>query len=328
MLFLLVILNEVKDLGRGGGMSFWKTIQGCITGISAVILMGASAGWGYEESPVKDGGMLAGKVTLRGGKPIPRGFNLVTFPDPIYCGRISTGTGWRLLREFTVGENQTVKDVVVMLTGIARGKPFPFQDMRIEAVDCQFKPFVTVVRNNETVSVLNMDPVMHDIQAYETSELGPRVLFNVPLPMNSHHPRTAGLDAQYHKHIAGEPMTQTIHMTKGRRVFVMQCGFHAYMESWGLAVDNPYYALTDAKGNFEIKDIPPGTYKIIVWHPQARSIIEQEITIQSKDMATANFQRQPREGGRAGMDAVDNPRFSLRILGEREIKPTLEVQQP
>src|SRR6266487_5027210 len=313
---------------KGNGMSVWKTVQHGLIGSIAMILVAASASWGYEESPVKDGGMFGGNVTLKGEKPIPRAFNLVTFPDPVYCGRISNGSGWRLLREFTVGENHTVKDVVVMLTGIDRGKPFPFQDPRIDASDCQFKPFVTVVRNAEKVAVVNMDPVMHDIQAYETSELGPRVLFNVPLPMNPHHPRTAGLDAEYHKHMAGEPMTQTIHMTKGRRVFVMQCGFHAYMESWGLAVDNPYYALTDAKGNFEIKDIPPGTYKMIVWHPQARVIIEQDITIQAKGATTATFELQPREGPRAGMDAVENPRFSLRILGERQIKPTLEVQQP
>ena len=26
----------------------------------------------------------------------------------------------------------------------------------------------------------------------------------------------------------------------------MQCGFHAYMESWAMAVNNPYYAVTDA----------------------------------------------------------------------------------
>ena len=43
---------------------------------------------------------------------------------------------------------------------------------------------------------------------------------------------------------------KTIHMTKGRKFFVMQCGFHAYMESWGLAVDNPYYHLTDSGGAF------------------------------------------------------------------------------
>lgn len=55
--------------------------------------------------------------------------------------------------------------------------------------------------------------------------------------MNPAHPRNlkdrsdAGM---YHKHMAGAPMKQLVNLSKGRRVFVMQCGFHAYMESWGL----------------------------------------------------------------------------------------------
>jgi polysaccharide lyase family 4-like protein len=295
-------------------------------GLSAILgVAGADA---YEEAPVANGGILVGIVTLKGGKPVPRGFNLVTFPDPLYCGRISNGKGWRLLPEFTTGENHGLKDVVVMLTGIEKGKSFKFQESRIEARDCRFSPFVTVVRDQSKVGVVNMDPVMHDIQAYETSELGPRVLFNVPLPMNAHHPRSASLNAEYHKHISGEPMTQVIHMTKGRRVFVMQCGFHAYMESWGLAVDNPYFAQTDRNGRFEIGEIPPGTYKLVVWHPQARAVVEQQVTIPPKGTVAAAFEIQPREGARAGMDAVENPRFGLGILGNREIKPTLEVQHP
>jgi len=117
-------------------------------------------------------------------------------------------------------------------------------------------------------------------------------------------------------------------MTKGRHVFVMQCGFHAYMESWGLVVDNPYYALTDQSGRFEIGNIPPGTYKMVVWHPQARQTIEQEVTIPARSAATVNFEIQPREGVRAGMDTMENPRFSLGTLGLHEIKATLELQQP
>jgi hypothetical protein len=173
-----------------------------------------------------------------------------------------------------------------------------------------------------------MDPVMHDIQAYETSELGPRVLFNIPLPMNAHHPKEAGNDAEYHKHIPGHPMTQEIHMTKGRRIFVMQCGFHAYMETWGMAVDNPYYTLTDESGQFTLSDIPPGTYKLVVWHPQERSIVEREVTITAKGSVTANFEIQSKFGARAGMEAEENPHFGLGILGSRKVKPTLELQQP
>jgi hypothetical protein len=296
--------------------------------VSVVTLLAVSPAGAYQEVSVADGGTITGKVTLKGGKPVPRGFNLVTFPDPVYCGRISNGHGFRLLKEFTVVEDRGVRDVVVMLTGIEKGKPFKFQPPKIEARDCMFLPFVNVVRNHNTVSVVNMDPVMHDIQAYETSELGPRVLFNIPLPMNPHHPKAAGSDAEYHKHIPGSPMTQEIHMTKGRRIFVMQCGFHAYMETWGLAVDNPYYALTDESGQFTISDIPPGTYKVVVWHPQERSVVEREVTIPAKGAVTANFEIQPKFGARAGMEAVENPHFGLGVLGSREIKPTLELQQP
>ena len=297
-------------------------------GVGVVTLLAVSQARAYQEVPVTGGGTITGKVTLKGGKPVPRGFNLVTFPDPVYCGRISNGRGFRLLKEFTVAEDRSVKDVVVMLMGIEKGKPFTFQPPQIEAKDCRFLPFVNVVRDRNTVSVVNMDPVMHDIQAYETSELGPRVLFNIPLPMNLHHPKAAGSDAEYHKHIPGHPMTQEITMTKGRRIFVMQCGFHAYMETWGMAVDNPYYALTDASGQFTISDIPPGTYKLVAWHPGERSIVEREVTIPAKGSVTANFEIQARAGARAGMEAVENPHFGLGLLGSREVKPTLELQQP
>ena len=296
-----------------------------ILSLSLFIVLPASA---YQEASVVDGGTITGVVTLKGGKPIPRGFNLVTFPDPIYCGRISNGHGFRLLKEFEIGDDASLKDVVVVLLGVQKGKPFTFSTPHIEARDCRFTPFVTVVRDHDKVEVVNMDPVMHDIQAYETSELGPRVLFNVPLPMNSSHPQTAGMDAEYHKHMPGMPMTQTINLTKSRRIFVMQCGFHAYMESWGFAVDNPYYAKTDASGKFTIGDVPPGTYKILAWHPQERMLIEQEVTVPAKGTVTARFEVQARQGARAGMAAVDNPHFGIGILGSREIKPTVELQQP
>jgi polysaccharide lyase family 4-like protein len=319
-------------------MKFMERFRQCmqwgyrvLLGLSLGMMLGVSGVGAYEEVPVTDAGTLVGVVTFKGGKPVPRGFNLVTFPDPVYCGRISNGHGWRLLPEFSVGENQALKDVVVMFVGVQKGKPFKFQEPRIEARDCRFLPFITVVRDHEKVTVANMDPVMHDIQAYETSELGPRVLFNVPLPMNTAYPEGVSRDTLFQKHqryLGGAPTTQVVNMTKGRHVFVMQCGFHAYMESWGLVVDNPYYALTDQSGRFEIGDIPPGTYKLFVWHPQARVAIEREVTIPAKGTVAENFEIQPREGARAGMDAVENPRFSLGILGDREIKPTLELQKP
>ena len=38
------------------------------------------------------------------------------------------------------------------------------------------------------------------------------------------------------------------------------------MLSWIHVVDTPHYAITDAKGAFKIAAIPPGDYRIRVWH--------------------------------------------------------------
>ena len=253
---------------------------------------------------------------------------LTTLPDQIYCGRISDGQGCRILQPFQVGPGGEFRDVVVYLEGIDKGKPFQQEGApHIEARDCLFVPFTTVVRDDQSVTVVNMDPVMHDIQAYESSHLGARVLFNVPLPMNPHHKRTVGPES--HEHLAGQPVTEQIHMTKGRKFFVMQCGFHAYMESWGLAVENPYHHLTDTDGRFSLTDVPPGEYMLMAWHPGVGTVLEKKITIPAKGSVQADFVFESPKGRRSAHEIAENPHFGPEALGKTlDIRPTLELQKP
>lgn len=283
----------------------------------------------YEEIAVADGGTLIGTVTLSGKVPGPKGYNLTTLPDPVYCGRISDGRGWRLLQPFDVGEAGTFRQVVVHIEGIERGKAFPETGSpRIEATDCRFLPFVSIVRDGHDVVVANMDPAMHDVQAYETSHLGPRVLFNVPLPVSTRYPPEAGLRAHFHKHYEGTPVTQRIHMTKERRVFSMQCGFHAYMESWALVADHPYYAVTDKDGRYQLTDIPPGTYRVTVWHPYLRESYTHDVTIAPKEQAVLDMTLAAPSGRLYANQMVDNPyiRYNITEDVQGQIVPTLEKQ--
>ncbi|MEO7860946.1 MAG: carboxypeptidase-like regulatory domain-containing protein [Nitrospirales bacterium] len=289
------------------------------------LMLDPSVVWAYEEIQVVDGGSIAGKVTMTEGKPIPKAFNLITFPDPVYCGRISTGTGWRILQDFSVAPDRGLKDTVVLLMDATKGKPFVFEPPTIEARDCRFLPFVSVVKDRSEVNVVNLDPVLHDIQAYETSHLGPRVLFNTPLPMNPHHKRNVGADS--HEHLAGQPMKEIIRMTKDRRIFVMQCGFHAYMESWGMAVDNPYFAITQADGTFSLGNVPPGDYTLMVWHPGVGTTMEMKVTVPAKQVVRADFAFESPKGRRSAHEIEDNTHFGLGSLGKSiDIRPTLELQ--
>ena len=301
--------------------------------ISLAIILLSGQAVAYEEITVSGGGTIMGTVSLQGQVPKPKGYNLTTLPDAFYCGRISDGQGWRILQPFNVGPKGEFREVVVYLEGVEKGKRFEEGGVpQIEAKDCLFLPFTTVVRDDQSVTVVNMDPVMHDIQAYETSHLGARVLFNVPLPMNSQHPRNfkdRSDAAMYHKHMAGAPMKQLVNLSKDRRIFVMQCGFHAYMESWGVAVKNPYFAKADEEGRFSITDVPPGTYKLVVWHPYVRTTNEQMVVVGKNETVEANIMIQA-PTGRLYVNEVlepDDVRYNVTEEAQKEIEPMIEKQQ-
>ncbi len=317
-------MNMVGTLMERGGKSAligtWLVFLG--------LLWSASPGWSYEEMSVSGGGTIKGDVKITGGKPRAMAFNLVTIPDAKYCGRISTGTGWRLVEDFLVGPEGSLKDAVVMLKGIEKGKPFILPPVRIEALDCDFLPFVNVVRDRDEITVVNMDPVEHDIQGYQTARVrGARVMFNRPLPMNPFHGMLDMMNS--HRHLPGTPMVQKIHLSKGRNIFVMQCGFHPYMFSWGIVVQNPYYAITKEDGAFEITDVPPGEYRLTVWHAGMRTYLEQPVVVEAGRTSAAHFEYQSMTGRRSVHEMQDNPHFGLELLGEGvEIIPSVRLQHP
>ena len=71
--------------------------------------------------------------------------------------------------------------------------------------------------------------------------------------------------------------------------FLIKCNLHPFLQSRGVIVDNPYYAITDEEGKFSIKDIPPGTYKVIAWHPFIPNQIGT-ITIEPGSQSSLGFE--------------------------------------
>ena len=122
-------------------------------------------------------------------------------------------------------------------------------------------------------------------------------------------------------------MLENIHLTKGRRFFVMQCGFHAYMESWAVAVTNPYYEITDKTGSFAIQDVPPGTYRLIAWHPYVGTVAERMVTVEPKGLTRENLTLPAPVGRRSSYEVMDPPRFGPEALGRPlKIEPLVEQQ--
>jgi hypothetical protein len=59
------------------------------------------------------------------------------------------------------------------------------------------------------------------------------------------------------------------------------CDAHSWMLGWLIVSDHPYVAVTNDKGEFTLKNVPPGNYKIEVWQETLGKKV-QNITVKPK----------------------------------------------
>ncbi len=69
---------------------------------------------------------------------------------------------------------------------------------------------------------------------------------------------------------------------------VMLCNVHPEMEAWVLALQNPYYFVTDKDGAYVLKDVPAGTYKLVAWHEKLQDQ-EQTVVVQDGGEVAVDF---------------------------------------
>jgi hypothetical protein len=60
-----------------------------------------------------------------------------------------------------------------------------------------------------------------------------------------------------------------------RSPVMIKCNIHGWMSGVVRVFDNPYYALTDADGKFEIKDAPAGPCNIVMWQEKKGWVVTQ-----------------------------------------------------
>ena len=46
----------------------------------------------------------------------------------------------------------------------------------------------------------------------------------------------------------------------------INCDLHSWMVGWVVVAAHPYYAITGADGQFAFDNLPPGQYKLQIWH--------------------------------------------------------------
>ncbi|MDA7978610.1 MAG: hypothetical protein MPJ50_07550 [Pirellulales bacterium] len=123
----------------------------------------------------------------------------------------------------------------------------PDTDVTMSNKGCRFEPHVLGVWLPQTLRVTNDDPVAHNANCTPAGDSG----FNEMLQASGGELKASfGLDK-----------------TSGVAV---TCTVHTWMRGWVIPRDNPYFATTDAEGNFRIENVPAGIkLEFQVWHERS-----------------------------------------------------------
>jgi plastocyanin len=236
-------------------------------------LLVAAPALAYEVVAVADGGTLSGTVKFAG--PPPKLEPLAVNKNRDVCGEQKASEA------LVVGSERGVRGSVILLEGVARGKKGE-ADVVLDNHRCVFVHHVTVTMPGERARVKNSDPILHNTHGF----LGKTTVFNLALPNKD------------------QMIEVTKRLTRPGVVRVV-CDAHPHMAAWMIVHDSPYYAVSDERGAFKIDGIPPGSYKVTMWHEGFRAkgldkdgrplydephTITRDVTIPAKGTATVDFE--------------------------------------
>jgi hypothetical protein len=163
-----------------------------------------------------------------------------------------------------------VKNGVVWLEGVKGDKPWPASPGILDQQGCVFLPHVQVVAGGTTVQFLNGDPIIHNVHTW---------------------PRTnESISVSQLAKGAARPIKRTFAAPDEIKV---SCDVHKWMSAWIIVRDNPYFALTGDDGAFEIAGVPPGIYKMVVWH-ESLERVERTVLLDAGAVRVENLELKPK----------------------------------
>ncbi len=191
-------------------------------------------------APCAEGASIKGRVVVAGAIPAPKKVEVTI--DQYVCGNEKEPG------DLLVSPQKELRNAVVWIENPPAGAAAPVLPAKteIDQNGCMFVPHVVVIPAGGTVDFLNSDRLLHNIHA--TPKLN--VSFN----------RT-------------QPKSRTIPVTFARPEIVkINCDLHSWMAAWVVVAAHPWYAITGADGQFAFDNLPPGQYRLSVWHERLGTV--------------------------------------------------------
>ena len=117
----------------------------------------------------------------------------------------------------------------------------PMADVEISQAKRQFAPRVTLITVGTKATFPNFDTVRHHVYSFSAAKTFELKLY------------------------AGVPNAPIAFDKPG--VAVLGCNIHDKMAAWVVIADTPFIGRSGIDGQTRIDAVPPGPYKLTVWHP-------------------------------------------------------------
>ena len=144
-----------------------------------------------------------------------------------------------------VNEKREIQNVFVYIQkGLPTGKtyPAPKKPALLDQQRSMFRPRIQGLFVGQDFAMRNSDPIIHNVRSL-SQENRP---FNIAQP-------------------AGTP-DRLKRFSDKEGPIELRCDFHRWMRAYIFVMEHPFFAITDANGRFQIKNLPPGEYTLATWH--------------------------------------------------------------
>jgi hypothetical protein len=126
------------------------------------------------------------------------------------------------------------------VVSVPRPKTPTAKKITVDQHGCKFVPHVSATTPGE-VELKNSDDILHNIHTYSTANPS----------INKAQPKF--------KKVMAEKFEKP-------EIIKLTCDVHSWMLGWVAVMPNPFFGVTDANGVAKVENVPPGKYKVEVWH--------------------------------------------------------------
>ncbi len=191
-------------------------------------------------------GKIHGRVVLKGTPPAEKSIGAVKSDKN--CGTAHTGAP-ATTRNYVAAADGGLRYTLVRIVSAPAGAGKAAEPELIDQVGCMYEPYVSAVLAGQSFKVRNSDPFMHNVAATAKVNKG----FNFAQA-------SAG---QVNEKVFDKPELGV----------KLACNVHPWMASYVHVLENPFFAVTDAKGGFVLPEgLPPGKYKLEANHAKAGTV--------------------------------------------------------